>query len=51
MHQDQIGAYDGGAITLLTIQYNLAAGTLAPHALERPELMPLLNKMMNFDVK
>jgi acyl-CoA oxidase len=51
MHLDPIVATDGAATTLLTIQFNLAAGTLAPYALERPELMPLLKKILNFDVK
>ncbi|KAJ7485009.1 hypothetical protein B0H11DRAFT_1148270 [Mycena galericulata] len=50
MHADQIAPMDGAAMTLLTIQYNLAAGTLAPHALSRPELRPLLQQIMNFDV-
>lgn len=50
LHTDTIGPLDGAAITLITIQYNLAAGTLAPHAFKRPELRPLLQKIMDFDV-
>lgn len=38
---------DGAATTLLTIQYNLAAGTLAPFAFKRPELQPILKKIMD----
>lgn len=37
-------------MTLITIQYNLVAGTLAPHAFQREELRPLLDQIMNFDV-
>ena len=47
---DKICILDGSATTLLTIQYNLAAGTLAPHALKRPELQGLMQKILNFDV-
>ncbi len=41
---------DGAATTLITIQYNLAAGTLAPFAFKRPDLQPLLKRIMDFDV-
>jgi acyl-CoA oxidase len=47
---DQIAPLDGAAYTLLAIQYNLVAGTLAPFALKRPELQSLLTRIMNFDV-
>ena len=47
---DKICMLDGAATTLLSIQYNLAAGTLAPFALKRPELRPLLEKILRFDV-
>jgi hypothetical protein len=50
LHVDQIAPLDGAATTLLTIQYNLAAGTLAPFAMKRPELRPLLKRIMNFEV-
>ncbi|EMD40441.1 hypothetical protein CERSUDRAFT_130285 [Gelatoporia subvermispora B] len=50
LHMDQIAPMDGAATTLITIQYNLAAGTLAPFALRRPELQPLLKRIMDFDV-
>ena len=50
MHTDLINAVDVGATILLTIQYNLAAGTLAPFAFNRPELQPLLKRIINFDV-
>ena len=41
---------DGSATTLLVIQLNLVAGTLAPHALIREDLMPLMNDILNFRV-
>ena len=50
LHSDTIHTKDGAVMTLLTIQYNLVAGTLAPYAFEREELRPLLDKIMNFDV-
>ena len=50
MHMDLINPVDFGAFTLVTIQYNLTAGTLAPFASSRPELHPLLGRIMNFDV-
>ncbi|KZT00998.1 acyl-CoA dehydrogenase NM domain-like protein [Laetiporus sulphureus 93-53] len=50
LHMDNIYAMDGGAFTLLTIQYNLAAGTLAAFAEKRPELRPLMDQVMKFDV-
>lgn len=49
-HMDLIAAIDGAAFTLLTIQWNLAAGTLAPFALKRPELRPLLKQIIDFEV-
>lgn len=50
LHMDLMSNVDGAAMTLITIQYNLAAGTLAPFAFKRPELQPLLRSIMNFDV-
>ncbi|KZT19609.1 acyl-CoA oxidase [Neolentinus lepideus HHB14362 ss-1] len=50
MHLDLITTLDGAAVTLLTIQLNLAAGTLAPYAAERPDLRPLLESILSFDV-
>ena len=47
---DPIMFMDGAMASLLTIQYNLAAGMLAPFAAERPELRPLMQKMLDFDV-
>ena len=36
LHTDLIAPLDGAATTLITIQYNLAAGTLAPHIQASP---------------
>lgn len=47
---DNIMFMDGAMTSLLTIQYNLAAGMLAPFAAERPELRPLMQKILDFDV-
>ncbi|TDL17007.1 acyl-CoA dehydrogenase NM domain-like protein [Rickenella mellea] len=49
-HMDNVHMMDGAALTILTIQYNLAAGTLAPFAMIRPELRPLLQRILQFDV-
>lgn len=47
---DHMFALDPSAMILLTIQFNLAAGTLAAFAEHRPELRPLLDQMLNFDI-
>jgi hypothetical protein len=49
MHTDNIVGTDGAAMTVLTIQYNLAAGTIAPWAERRPELRPILQQILDFD--
>ncbi|KAF8189522.1 acyl-CoA dehydrogenase NM domain-like protein [Mycena galopus ATCC 62051] len=50
MHSDGVAAIDPAPMALLTIQYNLAAGTIAPWAEKRPELRPILQKILNFEV-
>ena len=50
MHTDPIAAIDGAAATLLTLQYNLCAGTLATYLPEQPSLAPLLQRVLNFEV-
>lgn len=50
LHMDPILVNDQGSTTLLTIQYNLAAGTLSAFAARRPDLMPLMKKILRFDV-
>ncbi|TDL17003.1 hypothetical protein BD410DRAFT_886239 [Rickenella mellea] len=49
-HMDNIGMIDAAAITFLSIQYNLAAGTIAPFAMKRPDLQPLLQHILDLDV-
>lgn len=50
MHLQPLVALDGGALTLLTIQTNLFIGTLAPFALQRPELHSILQAALNFEI-
>ncbi|KUJ13020.1 putative acyl-CoA oxidase [Mollisia scopiformis] len=50
LHADPINTRDNAAFTLLTIQYNLAAGTIAPYAAKLPHLQTLLKSILNFDV-
>ncbi|KAL4756026.1 putative acyl-CoA oxidase [Aspergillus foveolatus] len=50
IHWDPISAYDFSAHTLLTIQYNLAAGTLAPFLKDRPDLKEIMDRILNFDI-
>lgn len=35
---------------LVTIQYNLAAGTIGPYAATRPDLKQLVDRIMKFEV-
>lgn len=49
-HADNIHSLDAASFTLLTIQYNLMGGTLAAFAQKRPELQPIMDKVMKFDV-
>jgi acyl-CoA oxidase len=49
-HQDLINPFDMAAFTLITIQYNLCAGTLAPFLPDRPDLGELMKRILNFDV-
>ncbi|KAF7587803.1 hypothetical protein BBP40_006684 [Aspergillus hancockii] len=50
LQTDSIAAVDGGALTLISIQYNLFVGTVAPYAATRPELQPILQRAMKFEV-
>ncbi|KAJ5189146.1 Acyl-CoA dehydrogenase/oxidase [Penicillium cf. griseofulvum] len=50
MHTNHLAVLDGGAFTLLTIQCNLFVGTVAPLAINRPELQSIIESAMNFDV-
>ncbi|KAI0053147.1 acyl-CoA dehydrogenase NM domain-like protein [Auriscalpium vulgare] len=48
IHRDPLMVYDGAAATLLTIQYNLAVGTLSPHLRVRPDLSPLVDDLLSY---
>ncbi|CAG8904521.1 unnamed protein product [Penicillium egyptiacum] len=49
-HMDAIIIRDIVAHILFSIQYNLVAGTIAPYALKRRDLRPVMEKILNFDV-
>lgn len=50
LHYDNIIAHDPVAHILVSIQLNLAAGTLAPYAVQRPDLQPLMRQILSFEV-
>ncbi|OQD82847.1 hypothetical protein PENANT_c019G02599 [Penicillium antarcticum] len=50
MHREALVALDGGAFTLFVIQCNPFASTLAPFAMKRPELQPVLQAALGFNV-
>ncbi|KAF8502765.1 acyl-CoA dehydrogenase NM domain-like protein [Russula emetica] len=50
LHTDPIASIDGAAATLLTIQYNLCAGTLVTYLPEQPGLAPLLQRVLDFNL-
>ncbi|CAG8364206.1 unnamed protein product [Penicillium salamii] len=50
LHVKPLMTLDGAAFTLLTIQCNLFVGTLAPFALKRPELQPIIQSALDFDI-
>ncbi|KAL4921500.1 acyl-CoA dehydrogenase NM domain-like protein [Aspergillus aurantiobrunneus] len=50
LQTDLIGAVDFGAMTLVSIQYNLFIGTVAPFAATCPDLYTLLQRAIRFEV-
>ena len=50
VHSDPIMAEDAAAATLVAIQINLVAGTLATYVRKQPSLTPLIRNLLNFDV-
>ncbi|CEL01765.1 hypothetical protein ASPCAL01343 [Aspergillus calidoustus] len=50
LHLDPINPYDMAAFTLLTIHYNLAAGTLARFLPDRPDLEGVMADILDFNV-
>ncbi|RAH67624.1 acyl-CoA dehydrogenase NM domain-like protein [Aspergillus aculeatinus CBS 121060] len=50
LHIDLLTAMDGGAINLVSVQYNLFVGTVAPFAATQPELAWVIHQAMKFDI-
>ncbi|KAJ6454128.1 acyl-CoA dehydrogenase NM domain-like protein [Mycena sanguinolenta] len=50
LHTTNIGTIDMASALILAIQYNLAAGTIAPWADKRPELRLILQKLLDFEI-
>ena len=50
LHTDPIAAVDGGALTLISIQYNLFVGTVAPFAASRADLQRILQRALSFEI-
>ena len=50
LQTDLITAVDGGALTLISIQYNLFLGTVAPFAAKRPDLHWILQRALKFEI-
>ena len=48
LHQDPLMALDGAAMTLVTIQVNLTAGTIARQAVHRAEFVPLVEDLLAY---
>ncbi|KAJ5689859.1 acyl-CoA dehydrogenase/oxidase [Penicillium macrosclerotiorum] len=49
-HSDPIHGVSYASLVLVTIQYNLVAGTIGPYLAQRPDLKGLMESVMNFDV-
>lgn len=50
LHMDMLTAMDGGAINLISVQYNLFVGTVAPFAATHPELPSIIEKALRVDI-
>ena len=50
LHMDMLTAMDGGAINLVSVQYNLFVGTVAPFAASHPELPSIIEKALRVDI-
>lgn len=48
LHNDPIVLLDGAAFTLIAIQFNLCAGTIARYCRRRPDLVPLVDDLLRF---
>lgn len=47
-HMDPVIALDSAAFTVMTIQYNLCAGTIARYATQRPDLIPIVEDLLKY---
>lgn len=47
---DMVHTVSFATFVLVTIQYNLAGGTIAPYAANRPDLQRLMDRIMKFEV-
>ncbi|TCD65983.1 hypothetical protein EIP91_001930 [Steccherinum ochraceum] len=47
-HMDPVIALDSAAFTIMTIQYNLCAGTIARFAIQRPDLAAVVRDLLQF---
>ncbi|KAL3459675.1 acyl-CoA dehydrogenase/oxidase [Aspergillus heterothallicus] len=50
LHADPVSARMSAAFILIGSQYNLVVGKIAPYGKRRPDLLPLLQRLMTFDV-
>ncbi|KAL2822653.1 putative acyl-CoA oxidase [Aspergillus granulosus] len=50
LHMDMLTAMDGGAINLVSVQYNLFVGTVAPFAATHPELASIIQQALRVDI-
>ncbi|KAF5319139.1 hypothetical protein D9619_008532 [Psilocybe cf. subviscida] len=48
-HSDPILILDASVATLLTIHYNLCLGTIATYLAKRPDLQPIVQKLVTFE--
>lgn len=47
-HRDPVIVVDGAAFTIMTIAYNLCAGTISRYAMSRPDLVPIVEDILRF---
>ncbi|KAJ5379717.1 acyl-CoA dehydrogenase NM domain-like protein [Penicillium cataractarum] len=50
LHMDMLTIMDGGAINLVSVQYNLFVGTVAPFVATHPELPSIIQKALRVDI-
>ncbi|KAJ4490545.1 hypothetical protein J3R30DRAFT_3278550 [Lentinula aciculospora] len=50
LHADPIVSMDGAATTMLSIHYNLVIGMIGPLLPARPDLVPLIQRLLDFEI-